>query len=70
MNDCLDCEKSFDCVDPCDEMIGWVDLPDDCRDKGYTPKGHISGWGTEVDPNNRAKVFQPLKELNKPLDFD
>lgn len=62
---CDVCDESFDCEEPCTAVIGWVDLPLDCRDKKYKPKTINQQWEGEVTRRPDVK-----KEFTKPLDFN
>ena len=62
---CDTCDKNFDCEEPCASVIGWIDLPDNCRDKTYKPRGHISGWEGQI-----TRRLDVVKEYHETLDFN
>lgn len=71
---CDECDNSFDCVKPCDEVIDWVDLGDECRKKDYKPTDTTpSDWESQLgtmEQTQKRRASRAFREnFNKDLDF-
>lgn len=53
---CNNCDKSFDCYEPCSKIINWEPLPEEMRisDESYERVGSLDRYfGHKYTPNGK-----------------